>query len=119
MRYGDYLLERLDKNYAYRQPVSGHEREPARRLQASPSPMTARRPCASVSLSVQPGEIVALLGANRAAKSTTVRMIAGVLTPQKGDIRFAGEVLTARRATSWYAAALRWCPRAGLVFPRR
>ena len=35
-----------------------------------------------VSLAVQPGEIVALLGANGAGKSTTVRMIAGVLTPQ-------------------------------------
>ena len=32
-----------------------------------------------VSLTVQPGEIVALLGANGAGKSTTVRMIAGVL----------------------------------------
>src|SRR3954471_3881935 len=47
-----------------------------------------------VSLSVQPGEIVALLGANGAGKSTTVRMIAGVLTPQKGAIRFGGQSLT-------------------------
>ena len=47
-----------------------------------------------VSISVQPGEIVALLGANGAGKSTTVRMIAGVLSPQKGAIRFGGEALT-------------------------
>ena len=46
-----------------------------------------------VSLTVQPGEIVALLGANGAGKSTTVRMIAGVLRPQKGAIRFGGEAL--------------------------
>ena len=44
-----------------------------------------------VSLAVQPGEIVALLGANGAGKSTTVRMIAGVLNPQKGAIRFDGQ----------------------------
>jgi len=43
-----------------------------------------------VSLTVQPGEIVALLGANGAGKSTTVRMIAGVLRPQKGVIQFGG-----------------------------
>ena len=48
-----------------------------------------------VSISVQPGEIVALLGANGAGKSTTVRMIAGVLSPQKGAIRF-GEGLPKR-----------------------
>ncbi len=44
-----------------------------------------------VSLTVQPGEIVALLGANGAGKSTTVSMIAGVLRPQKGTIHFGGE----------------------------
>ena len=47
-----------------------------------------------VSLTVQAGEIVALLGANGAGKSTTVRMIAGVLRPQKGAIQFGGEALT-------------------------
>ena len=40
-----------------------------------------------VSLTVQPGEIVALLGANGAGKSTTVRMIAGV--PSEADNRCA------------------------------
>ena len=48
----------------------------------------------NVSLDVQQGEIVALLGANGAGKSTTVGMIAGVLRPQRGVIRFADEAMT-------------------------
>ena len=42
---------------------------------------------APTDLSIVQGEIVALLGANGAGKSTTVRMIAGVLRPQRGSIR--------------------------------
>src|ERR1041385_3550938 len=41
-----------------------------------------------VDLSVAPGEIVALVGENGAGKTTVVRCIAGVLTPDAGTIRF-------------------------------
>ena len=44
-----------------------------------------------VSLSVGPGEVVALLGANGAGKSTTLRAISGLLRPRGGAIRFAGQ----------------------------
>jgi branched-chain amino acid transport system ATP-binding protein len=71
-----------------------------------------------VSLSVQPGEIVALLGANGAGKSTTVRMIAGVLTPQKGDIRFAGEVLTGSPSHVVVRRGITLVPEGRLVFPQ-
>lgn len=71
-----------------------------------------------VSLSVQPGEIVALLGANGAGKSTTVRMIAGVLTPQKGDIRFAGEVLTGSPSHIVVRRGITLVPEGRLVFPQ-
>ncbi|WP_275428821.1 ATP-binding cassette domain-containing protein, partial [Providencia stuartii] len=47
-----------------------------------------------VSLTVAAGEIVALLGANGAGKSTTVRMIAGALRPQHGRIVFDGQDVT-------------------------
>jgi branched-chain amino acid transport system ATP-binding protein len=40
-----------------------------------------------VSLDVEKGEIVALLGANGAGKSTTLRAISGLLHPKKGEIR--------------------------------
>jgi branched-chain amino acid transport system ATP-binding protein len=43
-----------------------------------------------VSLRVQPGETVALIGANGAGKSTTLRAISGLLKPTRGSIRFNG-----------------------------
>jgi branched-chain amino acid transport system ATP-binding protein len=71
-----------------------------------------------VSLSVQPGEIVALLGANGAGKSTTVRMIAGVLSPQKGAIRFGGEVLTGTSSHHVVRRGITLVPEGRLVFPQ-
>ncbi len=47
-----------------------------------------------VSLTVEDGEIVALLGANGAGKSTTINTISGLLRPRSGSVRFAGEDLT-------------------------
>src|SRR5688500_7213159 len=43
-----------------------------------------------VSLELEPGEIVALIGANGAGKSTTLRAITGLRKPAKGEIWFAG-----------------------------
>jgi branched-chain amino acid transport system ATP-binding protein len=43
-----------------------------------------------VSLTVEPGERVALLGANGAGKTTTLRTISGLLTPTSGNIEFEG-----------------------------
>jgi len=44
-----------------------------------------------ISLNVQPGEIVGLIGVNGAGKSTTLMTIAGVLHPSHGKILFEGE----------------------------
>src|SRR5689334_25354755 len=71
-----------------------------------------------VSISVQPGEIVALLGANGAGKSTTVRMIAGVLQPQKGSIKFAGEVLSGSPSHHVVRRGITLVPEGRLVFPQ-
>jgi branched-chain amino acid transport system ATP-binding protein len=46
-----------------------------------------------VSLSVDDGEVVALIGANGAGKTTLLRTISGLKRPQEGSIRFAGEEL--------------------------
>ena len=44
-----------------------------------------------VSLQVQEGELVTLLGRNGAGKTTTLKTIAGVMPPTQGQVRFAGE----------------------------
>jgi branched-chain amino acid transport system ATP-binding protein len=72
----------------------------------------------NVSLRVQAGEIVALLGANGAGKSTTARMIAGVLTPRQGAIRFDGETLTGSPSHVVVRRGITLVPEGRLVFPQ-
>ena len=47
----------------------------------------------SVSVEVPDGKVVALVGANAAGKSTTIRVISGLLTPRRGRVLFRGEDL--------------------------
>ncbi len=49
-----------------------------------------------ISLHVSEGEIVALIGANGAGKSTTLRTISGLLTPSRGSITFRGRTIAGR-----------------------
>jgi branched-chain amino acid transport system ATP-binding protein len=44
-----------------------------------------------ISLSIEPGEIVALIGANGAGKTTTLRTVSGLLRPRDGDILIGGK----------------------------
>jgi branched-chain amino acid transport system ATP-binding protein len=71
-----------------------------------------------VSLTVRPGEIVALLGANGAGKSTTVKMIAGVLRPQRGTISFGGETLSGAASHKVVKSGITLVPEGRLVFPQ-
>lgn len=48
-----------------------------------------------LSFSVGAGEVVALIGANGAGKSTTLKTVSGILRPRRGEIRFQGESLAA------------------------
>ena len=47
-----------------------------------------------ISLDVEPGEIVTLIGANGAGKTTTLRTISGLLKPRKGDVTFKEKRIT-------------------------
>ena len=51
-----------------------------------------------ISLNIDKGEIVTLIGANGAGKSTTLKTMSGLLRPRQGSMRLEGEDLTALRA---------------------
>ncbi|MHB0867986.1 MAG: ABC transporter ATP-binding protein [Chloroflexota bacterium] len=46
-----------------------------------------------MSLTVEEGEIVALVGANAAGKSTTINTISGIVRPRRGSIQFRGQAI--------------------------
>lgn len=48
----------------------------------------------SLTLNVRQGELFALLGVNGAGKSTTIKMLSGVLRPDGGDARVMGASIT-------------------------
>ncbi|MDP3096672.1 MAG: ATP-binding cassette domain-containing protein, partial [Syntrophales bacterium] len=43
-----------------------------------------------ISFTVRPGEIFGFLGSNGSGKSTTIRMLCGILTPTSGEAKVAG-----------------------------
>ena len=70
-----------------------------------------------VTFEVRHGEIVALLGANGAGKSTTVKTIAGALVPQGGEIRFDGVDITGQPCHAVVRRGITLVPEGRLVFP--
>lgn len=71
-----------------------------------------------VSLEVRSGEIVAIIGANGAGKSTTMRTIAGLMHPLSGGIRFDGADITRTPAYSIVARGLAYVPEARRLFSK-
>ena len=71
-----------------------------------------------ISFSVEEGEIVSLIGANGAGKSTTLKTISGLMRPRTGKIEFAGADITAMKAHKIVAAGLAQCPEGRRVFSR-
>jgi len=71
-----------------------------------------------VSLAVGRGEIVALLGANGAGKTTSVKMIAGVLAPRRGSIRLGGRELAGAPSHVVVRQGITLVPEGRLVFPQ-
>jgi branched-chain amino acid transport system ATP-binding protein len=73
--------------------------------------------CRDISLNVDKGEIVALIGANGAGKSTTLRAIAGVLPPRRGSIAFCGRDVTAMPSHERSNLGIALVPEGRHVFP--
>ena len=70
-----------------------------------------------ISLEIRPGEIVALIGANGAGKSTTLRTISGVLRPTSGQVLFNGRNLAGMSPEKVAAAGIAHVPEGRRVFP--
>jgi branched-chain amino acid transport system ATP-binding protein len=73
--------------------------------------------CRDITISVDEGEIVTLIGANGAGKSTTLRAIAGALLPRAGDIRFAGRNITRLPSYERSKLGIALVPEGRHVFP--
>jgi len=71
-----------------------------------------------VSLRVDEGEIVTLIGANGAGKTTTLRAISGLIRPSKGTVRFAGSEITRTPPDQIVRAGLVQSPEGRRVFGR-
>jgi len=71
-----------------------------------------------VSLAVNAGEMVGLLGANNAGKSTLINCISGLVAPRAGRIRFMGEDITRLKPDQIVARGIVQVPEGRQVFPR-
>jgi branched-chain amino acid transport system ATP-binding protein len=71
-----------------------------------------------ISLDVREGEIVTLLGANGAGKSTTLRSINGLNHPRRGRIRFQGDDITQEPAHTIVKRGVAQSPEGRRLFPR-
>ncbi|MBV1715353.1 MAG: ABC transporter ATP-binding protein [Desulfarculus sp.] len=70
-----------------------------------------------VSLTVESGEIVALIGANGAGKSTTLRAIQGMVKIKNGEITWQGQRLTGAPPHQVVRHGIAHCPEGRQVFP--
>ena len=71
-----------------------------------------------ISLTVDKGEIVTLIGANGAGKSTTLRTITGILKPREGHVRLEGEELARYRPFEIVYKGVAMVPEGRRIFAR-
>src|SRR5258708_8111895 len=70
-----------------------------------------------ITLRVQPGEIVTLIGANGAGKTTILRVISGIKHAASGSLRFAGQDVSRVPAHEMVARGVSHVPEGRQVFP--
>ncbi|MEO7117500.1 MAG: ABC transporter ATP-binding protein [Candidatus Limnocylindrales bacterium] len=71
-----------------------------------------------VSITVEEGEVVTLVGANGAGKSTTLKTISGLLRPRVGTVTFEGQVCNGIPAHKIVSLGISQSPEGRRVFPR-
>jgi branched-chain amino acid transport system ATP-binding protein len=71
-----------------------------------------------ISLTVEAGECVTLIGSNGAGKSTTLRSISGLTPPRTGDIRFQGENITRTQTADIVKLGISQAPEGRRCFAR-
>jgi branched-chain amino acid transport system ATP-binding protein len=71
-----------------------------------------------ISLKVFAGEVVCIIGANGAGKSTTLMSICGIVPAEKGDIRYSGESIINTAAEKLPVMGLCQVPEGRRIFPR-
>lgn len=69
-----------------------------------------------LSLKVEEGEIVTLIGSNGAGKTTTLRTISGLLSPKQGSVSFVGEPIQGRPAEQIVARGIAHAPEGRRIF---
>src|SRR5712692_1338367 len=72
----------------------------------------------NVSLEVKQGEIVCLLGANAAGKTTTMKTIFGLVHPRKGTIEFEDKRIDGKLPGDIVRLGMALVPEARRIFPR-
>ena len=70
-----------------------------------------------LSLTVDAGEVVTLLGRNGMGKTTTLRSIMGLTPPRHGEVLFEGQALTGKASFRAAQAGLGWVPEGRRIFP--
>ena len=71
-----------------------------------------------ISLKVMPGEIVAIIGANGAGKSTTLMTICGIIKAEKGEVLYQGKVINKISPEKLPVMGLCQVPEGRRIFPR-
>jgi branched-chain amino acid transport system ATP-binding protein len=78
----------------------------------------AIRALRGISFHIEEGEVVTLIGANGAGKSTTLRTISGLLRPSEGDVLYKGASLVRTPPESIVRLGISQVPEGRRIFPR-